>query len=164
MSAITITIPAVPQPKEDPITKITLPVISIDEYLWKEDRTQLTARKDKYDKNMPKAYIIIYNQCSNSLKNDLKVLHTFQAANARQDPIVLLKLIQGLCCSYDSKTQSVMVTIASHKRLFTYFQHGVDNSTYHREVMAHIETIEMYGGLGAVGIIQFSDSENEIYA
>jgi hypothetical protein len=145
MSAITITIPAVPQPKLDPTTKTTIPVTLIEEYLWKEDHKKMTARKDKYNKNMPMAYIIIYNQCSNSLKNDLEASDTFQAVNARQDPITLLKLVQGLCCSYNSKTQSVMATVASHKKLFTYFQcDGVDNSTYHWEFMAHIKAIETY--------------------
>ncbi len=47
-----------------------------------------------------------------------------------------------------------MVTVASHKRLFTYYQReGVDNHTYYREFMAHVETIETYGGVGAVGVI-----------
>ena len=142
MYAITITYPSVPQPKEDPITKTTISVTPIEEYLWKEDHKKSTARKDRYNKNRPK-YIIIYNQCFNSRKNNLKVSNTFQAINVHHDPIALLKLIQGLCCSYDLKTQSVMATVSSHKRLFTYFQHdGVDNSTYHREFMAHIKIIE----------------------
>jgi hypothetical protein len=37
-----------------------------------------------------------------------------------------------------------MATIASHKRLFAYYQRdGVDTHTYYREFMAHAETIEM---------------------
>jgi hypothetical protein len=47
-----------------------------------------------------------------------------------------------------------MATVASHKRLYTYYQRdGVDNHTYHREFMFFVETIETYGGLGAVGVI-----------
>ncbi len=43
--------------------------------------------------------------------------------------------------------------IASHKLLFTYYQKdGVDSTTYHRKIMVHVETIETYGGVGAVGI------------
>ena len=46
-----------------------------------------------------------------------------------------------------------MATIASHKLLFTYYQKdGIDNTTYHCEFMAHVETIETYGGIGAIGI------------
>ncbi len=102
---------------------------------------------------MPKAYIHLYNQCSTNLKNDLEAVTAFAQVESTKDPIGLLKLIQGLCCSYDSKTQSVMATVASHKKLFTYFQcDGVDNSSYHREFIDLVETIEMYGGHGAIGI------------
>lgn len=46
-----------------------------------------------------------------------------------------------------------MATVASHKKLFTFFQQdGVDNSSYHREFIALVETIETYGGHGAIGI------------
>ena len=66
---------------------------------------------------------------------------------------MLLKLIQSLCCSYDAKTQSVMATVASHKRLFTYYQHdGNDNHTNFQEFSAHVETLETYGGIGVIGI------------
>ena len=46
-----------------------------------------------------------------------------------------------------------MATIASHKCLFTYYQKdGVNNHTYHQEFLAHIETIETYGGVSAIGV------------
>ena len=46
-----------------------------------------------------------------------------------------------------------MATVASHKKLFTFFQwDGVDNSSYHREFIALVETIETYRGHGAIGI------------
>ena len=47
-----------------------------------------------------------------------------------------------------------MATVASHKRLYTHYQRdGIDNHTYHREFLSFVETIETYGGLGAVGVI-----------
>ena len=106
-----------------------------------------------YNDSMPKAYIHIYNQCSTSLKNDLEASTAFPSVKMTKDPIGLLKLIQGLCCSFDSKTQSVMATVRSQKKLFIFFQRdGMDNATYHKEFMAHVETIETYGGMGAIAI------------
>ena len=154
MKLIIITIPPPPQPTVDPTSGSTIPVSTIQEYLWKEDHKEAKGKKKKYDDNMQNAFIIILHQCSPALRNDMEAADVFPAIRVSRDPIALLRLIQGLCCSYDSKTQSVMATVASHKKLFTYFQHdGVDNHTYHREFMAHVETIETYGGLGAVGII-----------
>ena len=57
------------------------------------------------------------------------------------------------CCSYDSKMQSIMATVASHKKLFTYYQRdGVDNRQYFQEFTSHYGTLETYGGIGAIGI------------
>jgi hypothetical protein len=89
-----------------------------------------------------------------ALRNELEADKTFPLVRSNQDPLALLKLIQGLCCSYDSKVQSVMATVPSHKRLYTYYQRdGIDNHTYHHEFMSFIKTIKTYGGLGAVGVI-----------
>ncbi len=102
---------------------------------------------------MAKAYIVIYHQCSPNLKN-LEGSDAFVVICSSQDVIALLKLIQSFCCSYDAKTQGVMATVASHKRLFTHFQKdGVDNHTYHCKFLAHVETLETYGGMGVVGVV-----------
>jgi hypothetical protein len=81
---------------------------------------------------MAKACIVIVQQCSPTLCNKLEADKTFPAVCSSQDPIALLKLIQVLCYSYDSKAQSAMAMVASHKHLYTNYQHdGVDNHTYH---------------------------------
>ena len=47
-----------------------------------------------------------------------------------------------------------MARVASQKKLFTFFQwDGMDNSTYHREFITHIETIEAYDGMGMIAIV-----------
>ena len=47
-----------------------------------------------------------------------------------------------------------MATVASHKRLHMHYQRdGVDNNTYYKEFIAHVETIETYGGMGSIGVI-----------
>ena len=132
---------------------VAIPLSSWEEYKWKKTYTEQSNRLKTYNESLPKAYIYIYNQCSTNLKNDLESSSAFPAIEAGKDPIGLLKLIQGLCCSYDSKTQSVMATVASQKKLFTFYQkEGMDNSTYHREFIALIDTIETYGGTGAIGV------------
>jgi hypothetical protein len=103
---------------------------------------------------MAKTYIIVYNQCSATLKNDLKSTDIFSLIRQNQDVLGLICLIQGPCCSYDAKIQSIMAFMASHKCLYTHYQKDrVDNHNYHHEFMAHVETIETYGGLGAIGIV-----------
>jgi hypothetical protein len=133
MMPMPITIPPAPTGQPDPKNpNTTLPVTDIEFYLWKQGHTKATKRKGEYDKHIAKAYIVIVQQCSLTLCNELKADKTFPAVCSSQDPIALLKLIQGLCCSYDSKVHSVMATVASYKRFFTHYQRdGVDNHTYH---------------------------------
>ncbi len=131
-----------------------LPVTEVDLYLWKRKHTKAQDWWDKYNENMAKAYIIIFHQCSPLLKNNLEASDTFAAIRSAQAVIGLLKLVQSLCCLYDAKTQGVMATVASYKKLFTYYQKdGVDNHIFHREFVAHVETLETYGGVGVVGVV-----------
>ena len=46
-----------------------------------------------------------------------------------------------------------MATVVSQKKLFNFFQQdGMDNSSYHRECVAQVETIKTYGGIGTIEI------------
>ena len=116
LNPVNIAIPPQPVGEVDPsdATK-RLPVTDVALYLWKREHTKAQDRRDKYDENMAKAYIIVFHQCSPSLKNDLEASDTFAAICSAQDVIGLLKLVQSLCCSYDAKTQGVMATVASYK-------------------------------------------------
>ena len=152
MQAVNIALEDEPTPRTDAAgNEITLTAWDI--HKWKEEYNAQLKTLKVYNDSMPKAYIHLYNQCSTNLKNDLEAAPAFAQVESNKDPIGLLKLIQGLCCSYDSKTQSVMATVASHKKLFTFFQRdGMDNSSFHREFIALVKTIETYGGHGAIGI------------
>ncbi len=149
MKDLTITIPSPPQPTRDAAGTIT-PVLEVDFYLWKRDHTKAQDRKDKYDEGMKNAYAIIFHQCSPALKTELEGSDDFPAIHATQDVLKLLQMIKGMCCSFDD----MMAMVEAHKCLYMYFQKdGVDNQTYHREFMAHVETIETYGGRNTIGCV-----------
>ena len=153
MQPVTIPFEEEPTARKDPTTGQDIPLTSWDVHKWKEKYNEQLKTLKVYNDSMPKAYIYLYNQCSTNLKNDLEASNAFAQVKSSKDPIGLLKLIQGLCCSYDSKTQSIMAMVASQKKLFTFFQRdGIDNSSYYREFMALVETIETYDGTGAIGI------------
>ena len=102
---------------------------------------------------MARAFILIFHQCTPNLKNGIEAANTFPAIRVAHDPIMLLKLIQSLCCSYDAKTQSVVAIVALHKCLFTYYQcDGDDNHKYFQEFSACVKTLKTYRGIGAIGI------------
>ena len=151
MTNTIIDISAAPTPQKD--SKVMIPLSNIDIFQWERKFNKAPDCFDKYEENMAKAYVIIYHQCSLNLKNELEASDAFPAIQDSQNVIALLRIIQGLCCSYDARFQSVMATVAFHKRLFNYYQKdGVNNHTYHRKFLAHVETIKIYGGVSAVGV------------
>jgi hypothetical protein len=157
MSPIIIKIPLTLQGTKDPAnltSKTILPVTEIYLYLWKREHAKAQDCKDKFNKNMAKVFIIVYHQCSPTLKNDLEASNKFATIYSNQDVIVFLKPIQSLCCSYHAKTQEVMAMVASHKSLFRYYQKdGVDNRIYHCKFLAHVDTIQTHSSIGAVGVV-----------
>ncbi len=91
MMPANISPPDIPQPKPNPNKPGELiPVSKIDRYLWKQVHTKASECKEKYDKNMAKAHIIIYHQCSPNLKNDLEASGLFPSICQNQDVIGLL--------------------------------------------------------------------------
>ena len=78
MTDANIVIPQPPQGLPDPndSTK-TLPADELQIYVWKDAFTRASKRKDYYGDRLDKAYVIIYNQCSPSLKNELESSNSF---------------------------------------------------------------------------------------
>ena len=100
MAPVTIIIPCKPTGLPDPNdSSRTLCVDEMDMHIWKRTFSKAHDRKDIYEENMAKAFIVIYHQCYPALKNDLKAATTFASIRSNQDVIGLLKLIQSLCCS-----------------------------------------------------------------
>jgi hypothetical protein len=108
MSPIIITVRSTPQGTKDsadPTGKTILPVTEVNLCLWKREHAKAQDCKDKYDEYMAKVYIIIYHQCLSTLKNDLEASDKFARIRRNWDIIALLRLVQSICCSYNSKTQ-----------------------------------------------------------
>jgi hypothetical protein len=82
MTPVIIDIPAVPLVKPDPndpsgVTMI--PVTKINIYLWKEKHKKASVKLDKYEEDMACAFIIIFHQCTPSLKNKIEAADNFPA-------------------------------------------------------------------------------------
>jgi hypothetical protein len=96
MTPVTITIPKPPKGLPDPNDNSKM--LSVDDlqiFQWKDAFTCASKRKDYYDDGLDKAYVIIFNQCSTSLKNELKAGANVSTFRQAQNPIELLRLIQG---------------------------------------------------------------------
>jgi hypothetical protein len=83
MLPVVITIPNQPTDKTDPMDSTkTLLVPDVDLNIWKREYSKAHDCKDKYDENMAKTYIVIYHQCSPTLKNDFKAAPIFATVHS----------------------------------------------------------------------------------
>ena len=91
MTPVIINIPAVPRDKPDPTdpSKV-IKVSEIDIYLWKEKHKKASAKLDKYETDMARAFILIFHQCTPNLKNDIEAADTFPAIRVAQRRLVLI--------------------------------------------------------------------------
>jgi hypothetical protein len=88
MASVITDIPAVPMVKpdpNDPSGATMIPITDINIYLWKEKHRKAPIKLDKYKEGMARAFIIIFHQCTPSLKNKIEAADNFPAIRAAQD-------------------------------------------------------------------------------
>jgi hypothetical protein len=56
--------------------------------------------------NKKRAYALVLGQCLPELTSKMKAFSKFAEAEKDQDVVELLKIIQGMCCSFNKKQQS----------------------------------------------------------
>jgi hypothetical protein len=61
-------------------------------FTWKEDYKAMMVRKDKYSKNEPNAWALIYDQCAPKLKNKLEGMVNYNVCKKTNDVVLLLSM------------------------------------------------------------------------
>jgi hypothetical protein len=120
-------------------------------FAWKEDYKSMKSRMDRYKGNKSNAWVLIYDQCSEELKNKLKGTQDYDTAKSGNDVAKLLTMICGYCCQFDLLSNKYMVIVAAMKNLFYFFQEAEQsNAFYHEDFTAMLEVIEEYEGTGSM--------------
>lgn len=120
-------------------------------FAWKEDYKDTRYRINKYNENESNAWALIYDQCTNELKNKLDGTIGYDKAKGDNDVIKLLTMIRGYCCQFDALNDEYMGIVKSLKNLFFFYQkENQQNADYHEDFMALVEVIEEYGGAGCL--------------
>ncbi len=118
-------------------------------FTWKEDYKAMRVRKDKYNKNNSNVWALIYDQCAPELKNKLKGTVDYNACKNKNDVVLLLSMIRGYCCQFDTLNNEYMSIVgAIKKQLYLLQKPTQTNSDYHKDFTAMVEAIEEYGGAG----------------
>jgi len=124
------------------------------------------AAERKYKSHLVNAWGLIYSQCTTALKSKLDGMTEFTAAKATNNIIALLKIIQGLCCKFDVKSQKYVALAATFCQTFVYFQdNNCSNDDFYHHYKSLLATIQAFGGDDAIGVIpNFVEDELTVIA
>ena len=71
-------------------------------------------RSETYKKSMTVMYIIVYGQCTNTMKQKLETFPAFAQIKEKQDhesAILILELIKSICYNFESENNKVLSAI-----------------------------------------------------
>jgi hypothetical protein len=80
--------------------------MGINMYIWQQDVAAVKKQSVQLEENKKCAYALIIRQCSPDLDSKLQGSAAFLQAEADQDVVQLLLVIQGYCCCFDDHQQS----------------------------------------------------------
>ena len=97
--------------------------------------------------NKKRTYLLVIGQCPPDLDSKLQGSAAFLQAEADQDVVQLLLVIQGYCCRFDNHQQSMWALEQAKHRVSIYYQgHNVTNTEYVEHFKALVGVVETYGG------------------
>jgi hypothetical protein len=114
---------------------------------WKENYKAMMTKKEKYEKNKLNVWALIFNKCLPELKNKLEGANRYKASKNINDVVLLLTMIRGFCCQFNTLNDEDMLIVEAIKNLLYLFQKPTQsNLDYHKDYMAMIEVVNEYGG------------------
>jgi hypothetical protein len=99
------------------------------------------------EENKKCVYMLVIGQCSSNLDSKLQGSAAFMQANANQDVVQLLLVLQGYCCRFDDHQQSKWALKQVKHQVSTYYQaHNMTNKEYVEHFKVLIGIIKTYRG------------------
>jgi hypothetical protein len=92
-----------------------------DVYIWHQDVAAVKKQIVQFKENKKSAYTLVIGQCTPDLDSKLKGSATFVQAEADQDVVQLLLVIQGYCYRFDDHQQSTYALEQAKHRVSTYY-------------------------------------------
>ena len=102
-----------------------------DTLIWQQDIAAVKKQIVQLEDNKKCTYALVIKQCSPDLDTKLKGSTTFVQAEANQDIVQLLLVIQGYCYRFDDHQQSTWALKQAKHQVSMYCQaHDVTNTKY----------------------------------
>ena len=118
-----------------------------DKVIWSENYKRVSKRINKLAKLKVMAYALLLGQCSPSVVSMLEGQSGYAEIQKDRDLLGLIKLVQRVCCKFETTTQPFGALHKANKRLSLFWQEkGISLEKYREDLDAYVATIEIYGG------------------
>jgi hypothetical protein len=116
--------------------------------LWKEEVSDYSKRTGIIKQNMKAIFAVIWGQCSESLKDKVKLLTDYINRRTDGDCVWLLKQIKAIMLQFEGQ-RSIFLSLADASRNFTTCSQGPEMSltAYKIEFENSVDVFEHYGGV-----------------
>ena len=88
-------------------------IFNMARFTWKKNYKAMRVRKDKYSENESNVWVRIYGQCTTELKNKLEGTVDYKACKNTNDVVLLLSMIRGYCCQFDTLNYEYMSIVGA---------------------------------------------------
>ena len=104
-------------------------------------------RRQKLEESLKKGYAMVYDQCSQEVRDKLKATKNWENVQTDQSLHELIKRIEKICVGFDDHKQSAFNLVQSLKTLFLYSQTEKESvEEYARNLRSLWDTVEAFGG------------------
>jgi hypothetical protein len=112
-----------------------------------EEVKMVAKRRLKLEDALKKGYAMVYNQCSQEVKDKLEVTNNCECIQQDQSLHELIQKVEQICIGFDNHKQEVFNLVQALKMLFLYTQgekDGIDQ--YGRNFRSLWDKVEAFGG------------------
>ncbi len=123
-----------------------------DQRIIRAEEVKTVAKRHlKLENALKKGYAMVYNQCSQEVKDKLEATNNWECIQQDQSLHKLIQKVEWICVGFDNHKQEVFNLVQALKMVFLYTQgekDGVDQ--YGRNFRSLWDTVEAFGGLPGV--------------
>ena len=129
--------------------------------IWKKELECYVKRKVALGENLRKAYLLVWGQYSDVMRERLEALPEFKAICDSDDVLGLLKHMKSINFKFEDQKYPFGSVYFANKRFYNYKQGSEDTNNQHYEKFNNlVSVVESYGGqIGHESILLKNDDE-----
>ena len=134
------------EPTPTGTTAAPIPVTRAQEITFESNLKAHLKEIQQYRSDCKYAYSIIWQQCSEAMRNRLKTVRNWENISTTQNVIELVKATKALCYKYEGHRHPTMALVRAKSRVYTCFQGSMGDAEFAERFNSVVSIVEQQGG------------------